>query len=116
MRLTDLEPTFLRYETRDDGRIYYVSVPTIQEAQGVEFLCPKCFAANGGTVGTHAVICWSRSRGVPEDAKPGPGRWALNGSSLSDLSLDADPPSTARSVLLSGGCEWHGFVTAGEVT
>ena len=22
-------------------------------------LCPKCFAENGGPVGTHSVICWS---------------------------------------------------------
>lgn len=84
------------------------------EAQGISFLCPKCFAENKGPRGTHSVICWSRSRGVPEDATPGPGRWKLDGTSFDDLTLNADPPSTARSVQLTGGCGWHGFITNGE--
>ena len=124
MKLIDLEPTFLRYEIRTerwtrhraDGideeitgpRSYFVRVTTLAEAQGIKFRCPKC--------GDHAVICWSRSRGTPDDATPGPGRWALVGTSLEDLTLNADPPSQARSVLLSGGCARHGFVTNGEVT
>jgi len=116
MRLTELEPQFLRYEKQPDGAIVFPYVERIEEAQGIEFLCPKCFAANGGPVGTHAVICWSRSRGVPEDAEPGPGRWKLDGSGYSDLTLNADPPSGARSVELKGGCGWHGFITNGEAT
>lgn len=115
MRLTELEPQFLRYDKREDG-IFRCPVQRIEDAQGVEFLCPKCFAANGGNIGTHAVICWSRSRGVPDDAEPGPGRWALHGTGFADLTLNADPPSTARSVQLNGGCAWHGHVTDGEVT
>ena len=113
MRLIDLEQWFLRYEEKD-GKVFYPFVDTLGEAQGVEFLCPKCFAANGGNVGTHAVICWSRSRGVPEKAKPGPGRWKMEGTGFDDLTLNADPPGTARSVLLTGGCGWHGFVTNGD--
>lgn len=113
MKLRDLEAEFLRYEVRPDG-IFFVHVETIAEAQGVEFLCPKCFAANGGAIGTHGVVCWSRSRGVPDSAEPGPGRWSLVGTGLDDLTLNADPPSTARSVQLNGGCAWHGFVTAGD--
>jgi hypothetical protein len=117
LRLIDLNPEFVRYEQRTGGHIYYVIVPAIDEAQGVEFLCPKCFAANGGPAGTHRVICWSRSRGVPDDAVPGPGRWTLNGSGFADLTLDGDPPGNSRSVLLTGGgCGWHGFITNGEMT
>lgn len=116
MRLTDLDPQFLRYEKRADG-IFLRYVTTIGEAQGVLFLCPKCFASNGGKIGTHGVICWSRSRGVPDDADPKPGRWSLHGTGYDDLTLNADPPGTARSVLLTGeGCQWHGFITNGEVT
>lgn len=115
MKLSDLEPQFLRHERRD-GSEFFCFVETIAEAQGIEFLCPKCFAANGGPVGTHAVICWSRSRGIPDDVSPKPGRWRLDGTSLNDLSLNADPPSTARSVLLTGGCAWHGYITNGDVT
>lgn len=111
--LRDLEAYFVQYHRR--GEI--ARVETIAAAQGVLFLCPVCFHANGGRVGTHSVICWSRSRGVPEDGRPGPGRWALAGSSLDDLTLNADPPGTARSVkLLGDGCGWHGFVTNGRAT
>jgi hypothetical protein len=114
MRLVDLDPKFIRYERRDDGRIYHCEVQTIDEAQGVRFLCPKCFAENGGEVGTHLVVCWSRSRGVPDEAAPGPGRWSLHGSGFHNLTLNGDPPGGARSVQINGGCGWHGFVTAGE--
>ena len=73
------------------------------------------FAANGGEVGTHAVVCWSKSRGVPDKATPGPGRWLMRGTGYADLTLDAEP-GKSRSVLLLGGCAWHGFVTNGDVT
>jgi hypothetical protein len=132
MKLTDLNPEFLRYETRietwtrvkPDGtneevtgpREYLEVVQTLAEAQGIELLCPVCFEENGGCEGTHAVICWSRSRGVPDDAEPGPGRWKLEGTGFHDLTLNADLPSNARSVALKGGCGWHGFITNGEVT
>lgn len=111
--LRDLEAKFVRREVRE-GCDYHVEVETIGEAHGVLFLCPKCFAANNGAVGTHDVICWSRSRGTPEDAEPGPGRWKMDGTSLDDLTLNADPPGTARSVQLNGGCNWHGFVNNGD--
>lgn len=140
MRLTELKPCWYRYEprltevqvlrdgidslrgnftdadfeTRVEPRAVHIRVETIAEAQGVRFLCPKCFAANGGSVGTHGVLCWSRSRGVPDDARPGPGRWKLDGTSFEDLTLNADPPSWARSVALAGGCAWHGHVTNGD--
>jgi hypothetical protein len=114
MKLTDLAPQFIRYEERD-GEIHFLYIDRIEQAQGIKFLCPKCFAENNGPIGTHAVICWSSSRGVPDHARPGPGRWHLDGSSYSDLSLMEEPGKT-RSIQLSGGCSWHGFVTAGEVT
>jgi hypothetical protein len=114
MRFLDLQPRFIRYDKREDG-VYHVFVEGIAEAQGVIFLCPKCFAKNNGPMGTHSVICWSRSRGVPDEANPKPGRWTLDGTGLSDLTLNGDPPGNARSVLLTGGgCGWHGFVTNGE--
>lgn len=113
MKLTELDAAFLRIEHRD-GVTMFVEVDNIEQAQGVRFLCPKCFAENSGAAGTHGVICWSRSRGVPDDQSPAPGRWALSGTGLGDLTLNADPPSQARSVQLNGGCAWHGSVTSGE--
>ena len=138
MKLTELEPKFLRYECTP-GRptqiandplhfpeggshvefrdtVVWHMVGTLAEAQGVEFLCPKCFVTNGGRVGTHIVVCWSRLRGVPDGAHPLPGRWALNGTGFEDLTLDAEPPNGARSVALTGGCGAHFLVTNGEVT
>ncbi len=115
MQLTDLKAGFYRYERRE-GRVFHVLVANIAEAQGVRFLCPKCFAENGGPTGTHAIVCWSRSRGAPDDATPGPGRWTLDGTGLHDLTLNGDPPGQARSVLLTGGCGWHGLVTDGDAT
>jgi len=108
-KLRDLEPKLLRYAA---GR--HPCVQSLAEAQGVRFLCPKCFETNGGAAGTHGVICWSSSRGVPDDAHPRPGRWRLVGTSLDDLSL-MEEPGKSRSVLLVGGCAWHGFVTNGDV-
>lgn len=144
IKLVDLRPRFLRWEERvetyqrhkDDGslsgtnhfctddcyetvtgpRAYWPWAESLKDAMGVEFLCPVCSIANKGAVGTHAVICWSRSRGVPDAARPGPGRWKMDGTDFGDLTLNADPPGTARSVKLEGGCGWHGHVTSGLVT
>ncbi len=107
MRLAELKATFL--VTTEEG---FRKVETIGEAQGIMFLCPKCFAQNGGAAGTHAVICWSRSAGAPDESTPR-GRWRMVGSSLDDLSLMEEPGKT-RSILLLGGCNWHGFVTHGD--
>jgi len=112
MRLCDLRPQFLAYI---DGT-HHKHVDTIEDASGIFFLCPVCYVANKGPVGTHGVICWSRSRGVPDNAVPGPGRWKMVGTGYGDLTLDADPPGTQRSVKLEGGCAWHGCITMGEVT
>lgn len=123
MKLADLEPRFLRYEKRPDPdpaysgivREFYPFVEKIEDAQGVEFLCPVCFKANGGPAGTHAVICWSSSRGIPDDVRPAPGRWRLVGTGLNDLSLMEEPGKT-RSVQVLGDCKAHFYVTNGEVT
>jgi hypothetical protein len=90
---------------------YIPTVDTIAEADGVWFLCPKCFVANGGPVGTHGVICWFVGK-VPDDIDPKPGRWTPTGTGLHDLTF---VPSAGRSssVLLTGGCGWHGIVSAG---
>jgi len=137
MKLLDLEPHFLTYHVSDPipteiandplnypiggvhtemrSQITFKQVDTIEEAQGVEFLCPKCFIENKGKAGTHICICWSRARGVPDEVHPGPGRWALQGTGLHDLTLGADPPNEKRSVQQLNGCGAHFNVTNGEV-
>lgn len=112
MRLADLNAYFIRLSDRPGS---FRLAESIADAQGVLFLCPLCYGVNKGAVGTHSVICWSRSRGVPDDVEPKPGRWVLSGTGIDDLTLDAEP-GQSRSVLLLGGCGWHGFVTSGEAT
>lgn len=108
--MRELEAEFLRVT---DPKTFE-RVPSIDDAQGIAFLCPKCFARNGrSNVGVHSVICWSRSRGTPDDLEPLPGRWTISGTSIDDVHLDGDPVGNARSVLLLGGCAWHGFVNHG---
>lgn len=105
MKLAELEPQFIRRTEEGNHRF----VDTLGEAQGVMFLCPKCFAANAGNVGTHYVLAWFRDHGVPDDEVPGPGRWTPSGTGVVDLSL-------TPSVHLPGeGCGWHGFVTNGSI-
>lgn len=113
MKLYELSPALIKYQTQN-GSQYQLEVERIGEAEGVRFLCPKCFAENGGPAGTHSIVCWSASRGVPVDAVPGPGRWRITGTGISDLTLSAEAGGS-DSVLLVGGCGWHGFVRGGEV-
>ena len=108
MKLTELAPEFLRYEKTPEGE-FYVKVDTLAEATGIKFLCPKCWKANNGPVGTHAVICWTPA--VPPELNPKPGRWSFTGTGLHDLTLVAG----SSSILLTAGCLWHGWIRGGEI-
>lgn len=110
MRLTDLEPHFLLFEAGWESKTFRMT-DELAGAHGVEFLCPKCFQANGGRVGTHVVICWTPQ--VPQTESPTPGRWELVGTGYQDLTLRAG----SSSVFLPGpGCGAHFFITKGEIT
>lgn len=116
VNLVDLEPCWLAVcDIREDGVTIesHRTDATREEADGIFFLCPKCFVANGGNVGTHGVICWFEGR-VPDDRKPGPGRWNPVGDSFANLSFV--PGKKSHSVALLSGCKWHGFVTNGVCT
>ena len=106
MKLRDLSPRFLRVV---DERNFHHEGVALGEADGISFLCPKCYASNGGPVGTHSIICW-RPR-VPDTIGPKPGRWELVGTGFDDLSLVAG----SSSVLLKGGCAAHFFVENGNI-
>jgi hypothetical protein len=124
VRLTDLEPYFVRREIRPCAGYGVATdcstvsqhtehewlVPvSFADADGIYFLCPKCFAEHPDRVGVHGIICW-RPR-VPPDIKPNPGRWEFTGTGLDDLSLVAG----SSSVLLTGGCCAHFHVTNGQI-
>jgi hypothetical protein len=126
MRLSELEPSLkkivvkveiwdIRNEdgstgTKTGDRYYFHQVDKIEEADGIWFLCPKCFKENNGSIGTHSVACW-RPRIPQNDHLTGPGRWELVGTSFDDLSLVANPTS----VKIEGGCNAHFTVSKGEI-
>jgi hypothetical protein len=106
MDLIELKPQFLKivaareYNLRDE----------LEGADGILFLCPVCFRANGGPAGTHSIICWQPH--VPQDMDPKPGRWAFKGTGFGDLTLVAG----SSSVFLQGaGCKAHFFIRDGKI-
>ena len=106
MRLSELRPSFLKYNTEHSWQ----RVETIEEADGVMFACPICFTNKGNTlVGAHSIICWEPS--VPAEVHPKPGRWNLVGTNFEDLSLI----NGSSSVLLEGGCGAHFLVKNGNI-
>jgi hypothetical protein len=122
VRLRDLDGQFLTYDTcagctyHAKAGVHHRYVATLAEADGVQFLCPKCFATNRGPVGTHSVCCWFVGK-VPDDAFPKPGRWIPNGAGLDDLTFSGAQGKGASVNLDMGdgkGCLWHGHVKNGE--
>lgn len=110
MKLTELEPDWMLYIGNGlrDTKIEY------PQAQGIMFACPKCFATNNGLIGTHYVEVTFQGKNVPDNEgshnKEGkPTRWNASGTGFGDLTL-------TPSILLNGGCEWHGYITNGEAT
>ena len=128
MKLTELKAHFQRYSERDEDanvnypdaggvnrvmREYKTPVDTLDEAHGIMFLCPVCFAKNGGSVGTHSVDVTFSGRGVPDNlgshgTNDLPTRWDVSGTGLADLVC-------TPSIQLLGGCNWHGFIGSSGV-
>lgn len=126
MKLTLLQAQFLRFYRKQypkdqfvDGVKHtsgwgdtYKHVNTLAKAHGISFLCPKDFAKNKGTKGTHTVIVWFEGSKVPSDVGTNTDgkavRWKATGTSLEDLTLT---PSILEQ---SGDCQWHGFITNGD--
>lgn len=123
MKLAQLQPHFIRYETKvedctfADGMrsvpVHYIVHCDLAEAQGISLLCPKCFQQNGGDVGTHWIEVTFTNRGASDDqgshGKDGrPTRWNVSGDCFENLTL-------IPSIKLESGCDWHGFITGGEI-
>jgi hypothetical protein len=143
VRLRDLDAYFIRYETRIEEcevivgdaatwnergkptqkvtgpREYMVRVETLAEAQGIFLQCPKCarFDGESGAEGLrvargHYLQVTFADRGVADSQgchgkNSEPTRWQVLGTGLDDL-------TTKPSILLYGGCEWHGCITNGD--
>lgn len=121
MRLLDLDASFVG--SFDPATNAFRLLDSVEGAQGVMFQCPKCSAGKEKgeedgrrfVVGAHSVICWfanpRNAPRVPDDADPKPGRWNFSGDTLDTLTFTGPG---AASVLLTGGCDWHGFVVNGD--
>lgn len=96
-------------EVVDAPAEYIEHVDGINEAQGLQFLCPACYANNGGKAGTHSITVTFEGRGALDSqgsrsSKGGPSRWiVVSGEGFDDLTLS---PS------IDCGC-WHGHIQAG---
>lgn len=123
MKITLLDAEFVGQVTGTPGQASGVSCmrqgAQIEGAQGLWFQCPVCAVGKEPgeedgrrfVRGAHYVLCWfSNPRNAPPlDATwwPTIARWTMSGSSLDDLTLQP-------SILLKGGCNWHGYLTNGD--
>lgn len=104
MKLSVLHGEF--FLARANGN--YVRTDAIAQSHGVIFLCPLCFAANGGNEGTHSILIPFADRGVPAEFCPKLPRWTfVSGTSLDTLTI-------TPSILIHAPCGWHGFITNGD--
>lgn len=94
----------------DGFRTLYTPVASLAEAHGIWFDCPLC--ANNQKA--HGVCVWFVGSPVPSDVGCNSAnvavRWqaARTSTSLDDLVL-------TPSILLQGGCNWHGWVGSAGV-
>lgn len=114
MRLRDLDGSLRKYNPADGS---HSPVDTVAEADGTFFQCPLCAKeCEAGEEdgrkffrGAHYVLCWFRGK-VPDTLTP-KGRWNPTGTGLDDLTFVGPE---ACSVLITGGCGWHGHVRSGD--
>jgi hypothetical protein len=106
MKLLEIKPQFIKAESTS----LYKNVDDIKLADGIMFLCPKCFENNKGEVGTHSILCWQPH--ISQDYTPKPRRWKFLGTGYNDLTLQAG----SSSILLQGeGCQAHFFIRKGNI-
>lgn len=108
VRLAQLDPHFVILIPGTKPMLKRVG--SIELADGLGFLCPKCWRDSLGK-STVRVLVWQPLK-VPEAALPGPGRWAIVGTGVDDLSLLARAPVIDP----SHGCGWRGVVELGLVS
>jgi hypothetical protein len=100
MRLVELEPALLRQDPDDTNKLTEVSM---QEAQYITFLCPKCREPKKAhTIGPLPVSVGETVNG-----------WHMKGTSLEDVTFDNSPAPS--SIQLLYGCRAHFSVANGEI-
>jgi hypothetical protein len=128
LKLRDLSPSFIRCVQRsvENGNVINYGIQKLEAEQidilepvssigiadGIKFLCPRCFRTNRGAYGTHNIILYFAGRNAPPhlgvDSQGRTNRWDIRGNDYCDLTL-------SPSIDLVGGCKWHGVIEHGEV-
>ena len=108
MKLTDLDPHWVKCTGDGHSQI----IEDMAAADGIVFLCPRCYEDNGGRVGTHIIFCWFQGKVPLSLLYCGPGRWNPSGTGYADLTF-VGPGLT--SVLIQGGCNAHFHIVNGEI-
>ncbi len=109
MRLAELNARF--YASTEPR--HFQRVKKRRNADRVMFLCPACFIANKGPVGTHSIAIDFIGGKTPDadcvhNDKGQPVRWTASDDPLERLTL-------SPSILIISGCAWHGWVRGGEI-
>jgi hypothetical protein len=119
MRLTDLDPHWVgaggEGVSNADG-----SPAPARHGVGLSFLCPcaPCTAQRTGDpdhdFSLRVFVGFSNpvDGGPPYDPRPG-AQWQRTGEVFETLTLT---PSILRHKIGTDGCDWHGFVTHGEIS
>lgn len=105
--LRTLEAAFVKRCVEPEG---WQVVDDSKDADGVAFMCPRCWRENGGPCGTHSMLCWFVGR-VPNELSPGPGRWVINPGATIDSLTFIGPDSKS----IACGKHWHGFIVDGRI-
>lgn len=97
MKLTNLDATFIGEHDPETGS--HTHDVSFEEAQALEFRCPKC--------GKHHIFLWFKDR-VDDPTIPEKQKWTIvSGNGLDNLTLQP-------SILTHHPCSWHGYVRDGE--
>lgn len=113
--LLELRAEFIAFHRRYGMKV----VKTLDEAQGLIFLCPACFEKNDGARGTHSVICWTKNVTKDLGFNDRHHRYRFEGTGLDDLSLkddieDQELKDKKLDVIdMRPICYWQGFIRKG---
>lgn len=114
--LRQLEASFIKRSPM--GGRAWLKTKSIQQADGLQFLCPVCIEKNGGKRGTHLLVLWFTGRDVPDEVAGGSARWTVSKQStgLDDLTFVHGVPVKPKSVGVGQGNEHaHFFIEGGQV-
>ena len=109
MKLADLEAKFIVDFKIIDGKSQWRESDSVDGAQGVCFICPKC-------QGHSILVPFANPQNatvIPQEAfEKIRFRWTFSGESIETLSLQ--PSVDLSKDAVPGTCLWHGFVANGN--